>query len=184
MQRFFCRFVSHWKYRECPFELLKATKDCSPKRLKTQFYQLSQDLHPDRTLKLSEKERKLRTDQFIKLQAAYDLLKDPVSRSGYLERSSSARYPQSNPYRNRTNEYTYQQPGDEKMMDDVQIWVFGFVFLGFVYFIMTRNYARSQEREQLIAWSVYNAKRRHEGLEGVVASSPDEIVLPSNRPDL
>jgi DnaJ-class molecular chaperone len=173
MQRIFRRFVSHWKYRECPFELLKATKDCSPKRLKTQFYQLSQDLHPDRTLKLSEKERKSRTGQFIKLQAAYDLLKDPVSRSGYLKRppNSSERYPQSNPYQNRTSEYTYQQPGDGKMMENLQMWVFGFAFLGFVYLIMTRNYARSQKREQLIAWSVYNAKMRQEGLEGLVSTT-------------
>jgi hypothetical protein len=116
-------------------------------------------------------------DRFIKLQAAYDLLKDPIARKGFLQKplDSSARSPHS-----RTYEYTYQPPTDDKMMDDLQIWVFGFVFLGFVYFIMTRNYANSQEREQLIAWSVYNARMKQEGLEGVVASSPDEIVLPSN----
>jgi DnaJ-class molecular chaperone len=176
--KIFIRSLTRWTFKQSPFETLKCTSD-SKKELKTQFYKLSQNLHPDKTLHLSEEERRLKTAEFIQLQTAYDVLRDPASRKAYLDSTHSSarhhRHPNhSSAHRHRhQHQYQYHQPGDEKMLNDLQVWVFGFAFLGFVYFIMTRNYSNSQEREQLIAWSIYNAKRREQGLEGVVGSKPD-----------
>jgi DnaJ-class molecular chaperone len=173
--KLFKRTITQWKYRESPYDILECTPTSTPKVVKTQFYKLSQSLHPDKTINLNKAERKWKTEQFIKLQTAYDILRDPMNKKVYLEGKMHSSTHSDRKYQYQPHRHSYQQPTDEKIVDDLQVWVFGFVFLGFFYFIMSKNYTNSQKREQLIAWSVYNAKMKEEGLEGVVGSSPIDI---------
>jgi preprotein translocase subunit Sec63 len=65
--------------------------------------QLSMKYHPDRTVKLDEKEREVSNAKYLQIKLAYDILSDPMRRENYdLE--------QSNPTPPPVQPYSYSPP--------------------------------------------------------------------------
>lgn len=170
----FRRKASTWKFKESPFKVLKVTQQSSPKQLKSQFYKLSMEYHPDKNLGLSEAERVIKTNEYLKIQSAYEILKDPTSRHLYLNRqrtgntnSTHQTYSSTNiKYNSRGFSYDYSKPPEAgKFKRELEIWVFAIGFIGIVYLILSRNSVNQQQRELDIAWDLHRQRQRRRGLE-------------------
>ena len=55
-----------------------------PESLKTKFYELSADIHPDRAHGASEAEKQLVNQRYVELNAAYNCLREPKARLQHL----------------------------------------------------------------------------------------------------
>lgn len=68
-----------------PYDLLKVPKSASTKEIKASYYDMVKTLHPDRAQAqpVSEKEKEMRLEKFRSVVKAYELLKDPKTRSMY-----------------------------------------------------------------------------------------------------
>lgn len=68
-----------------PYELLNVSKSASAKEIKASYYDMVKALHPDRAQAqpATEKEKEMRLEKFRAVVKAYELLKDPKTRSMY-----------------------------------------------------------------------------------------------------
>ena len=166
------RFITYWKYSDSPLDILKVDRNCSPRELKSKFYELSKEYHPDKTLGLNEAARKSKTDYYLKIQLAYELLKDKESRDYYFVNRSTKNsgYTTSNQYQyqHHYRKQEYHKSDTEKTFDDARIWILTSAFIFITYSIVSKNYENSQKRELDLAWQLHYAQASKQGLEDVV----------------
>jgi DnaJ-class molecular chaperone len=67
------------------FEILGVAKNAPDHFIKNAYRYQMRKLHPDKTLKLDDVERKKRAEQLIRVQKAYETLKDPKKRFEYCK---------------------------------------------------------------------------------------------------
>ncbi|KAI9090947.1 DnaJ domain-containing protein [Phlyctochytrium arcticum] len=80
-----------WDSPTSPYEVLDVRPDVRAKELKSQYYKLSMNFHPDRTLTRSESDRRACHEKYIQVQNAYALLSDPVQKAEYDRLKNSPR---------------------------------------------------------------------------------------------
>jgi curved DNA-binding protein CbpA len=169
------RMLTEWKHHpECPFQLLNSSKQDDIDKIKKQFYILSKQLHPDmnRNKEMTDKERSMQKERFLKLQAAWELIKDQESRDFYLlNRHSTAmpnlhrnRYPNSNNYRQPPRDYKYYDPNydphfqPKEMAYQGKVWFFGLSFILMLYYFASVSYYEQKMRHNAIAWLAHKKR--------------------------
>jgi DnaJ-class molecular chaperone len=174
--RCFYRSITYWKYSDSPLDVLQISKSCTQKQLKLKFYELSKAYHPDKTLGLNDSARKAKTDYYLKVQLAYELLKDKESREYYFVSQKPFKSSHQYQYQDRHHtQYHYQnqysKSDTEKTVDDIRIWLLTSAFIFFTYSIGSKNYENSQKRELDLAWQLHYEQAHDQGLDDVVSRS-------------
>ena len=85
-------------FRGDPYQVLDVPRDATPEELKRRWRELAREHHPDRAVGDVAEQHRL-TARMARINAAYDLLDDPVRRSRY-DASPAARRAQQEEWRN------------------------------------------------------------------------------------
>ncbi|KAI8893883.1 hypothetical protein BC833DRAFT_624463 [Globomyces pollinis-pini] len=164
-----------WKhFPETPYQVLRVSNSENLKTLKSQYYLLSKEYHPDKTTRLSDNQKKQRTEHYLKIQDAYYLLKDPNSRKSFDEQFQSHGepqcqtqngYPKTNHHHTRSHTYA---GGPTFNWESFELLVLTAVFGTVVSYMASSNDKEAQKREIQIGWDLHNHFRRKEGLNSIL----------------
>ncbi|KAI8901752.1 hypothetical protein BC833DRAFT_617382 [Globomyces pollinis-pini] len=158
-----------WKHKETPYQILNVNKLDDQKTIKAKYYLLAKQFHPDMTSHLSSHLQNLKKLEYLKVQDAYNLLKDPNLKHSYdsnitssntsgRSSSSSTRYSQQQHWNEYDNGKTYDK-------DSFQIFVLCSLFVGVVSLIISDNIATHQERELNYGWELHQQFKKKQGLQ-------------------
>ncbi|KAJ3413304.1 hypothetical protein HDV05_008221 [Chytridiales sp. JEL 0842] len=169
-----------WPYEPVsPYQILNLPKTATAKEIKAKYYELSFQHHPDKNLHLPDPQKAAQNETYIRIQKAYDLLSDPLSRKEYdmgtynLQTPTSTYNPTGAPEGSAYYATTSSGgPGGAVTTpyEDFKIvipWFYAlFFFLTLFYFFS--SYLRSRrEREMELAWMDWIEQRKEDGLEGI-----------------
>jgi curved DNA-binding protein CbpA len=87
-------------FRGDPYQVLDIPRDASPDELKRRWRELAREHHPDRAVGDAAEQRRL-TARMARINAAYDLLDDPIRRARY-DSSPAARRAEQEEWRSGT----------------------------------------------------------------------------------
>ena len=162
-----------WKYRETPYEILGVDSHVQLQDIKSRYYQLSFDFHPDKNMHLNHLDREKRQETFIKIQEAYEILSDITLRREYdalksMPSSHSTSFHQNN-YSFYKSYEKYQQGNSS--YDGFQViypWFYGLAFVLICSWFLNTRLADARERQKKLAWAIYLKEREKEGLLDIV----------------
>ncbi|KAJ3277704.1 hypothetical protein HDU76_010212 [Blyttiomyces sp. JEL0837] len=72
-----------WSFKSSPYDTLEVPKTATAAEIKKQYYKLSFQHHPDRHATATPEEKSKAQTLYIQIQAAYDLLSDPLARRDF-----------------------------------------------------------------------------------------------------
>ena len=72
-----------WALKQSPYDLLGVSEDASNAEVRTAYREMARLFHPDRNQTGDAASKKDRTEHFMKIKKAYDVLSDPGSRRLY-----------------------------------------------------------------------------------------------------
>jgi curved DNA-binding protein CbpA len=116
-----------------------------------------------RNKNLTPQEIRIKTDKFMQLQEAYDLIKDTESRDLYLHTNDSERHFHfTNNPKYKQKQYSPRQgygqydfdPGENKKLKVKNVgkyWMLGMVFFGSLYYLEMSTTRKQKIRQKLIA---------------------------------
>eukprot|EP00842_Homolaphlyctis_polyrhiza_P001877 jgi/Hompol1/2690/HPOL_006145-RA len=157
-----------WVAKESPYSVLGVSPNATARELKRQYLKLSKELHPDRTLLLSDAEREKARARYLLVQQAHHLLKDPLQRrdvdralrDNVTYSSSSHKPPES------------QESAPASKIEIIYPWFAGLGLFIIMSYIWISNNNETRRREEQIAWLYFLQQREKEGLLDVVGNKP------------
>ena len=166
--RFYHNFISSnsiWKHSIPPRKILQLPNEAEEKvvdarLLKTAYYKLSKEYHPDHSQNYSEVERKQRKDHYLLIQEAYSFLRENPS----FHSSSTLTYPSStasssgaSAASSSSQSYTTYQPERPEFKRGFQAFGLGVLFLFLLNLIMTKKVEKNISRTREMGWTIHHA---------------------------
>ncbi|VDO50838.1 unnamed protein product, partial [Onchocerca flexuosa] len=83
IQQFILSGFNTWRQHSTYYDILGVSKNATQAQIKSAYYERSKELHPDRKDCSNNQEVKRRSDAFVELTTAYEVLKIPERRQSY-----------------------------------------------------------------------------------------------------